>query len=102
MENDDEQTQVENITLVIDVDGELDEVKTASYARHCTTSTQASKKGKNIGKEVVHFNCNYCKAVFQGPGSSTFLVHLRQKHPSSCPNCWLNQNQNPAVLFLTK
>ena len=30
----------------------------------CTKSTQAAKKGKNIGKEVVHFNCNYCKGVF--------------------------------------
>lgn len=44
-------------------------------------------RGGNKGKQIPHFQCNYCpKKPFAGPSSSTFLRHLRERHPKSCPN----------------
>jgi hypothetical protein len=80
----------------------LQEVGNASYARHCSKSSKAAKKGKNVGKEVIHFHCNYCNGIFHGPGSSTFLVHLRQKHPKSCPELLAKSKTKPSRGFFEK
>ena len=102
-EDEGDETQVQESIQVIDNENdELEEVNTASYVRHCSKSTKAAKKGKNVGKEVVHFHCNYYKGVFQGPGSSTFLVHLRQKHPKYCPELLTKSKLKPNRRFFDK
>ena len=56
-EDEGDETQVQESIQVIDNENdELEEVNTASYVRHCSKSTKAAKKGKNVGKEVVHLS----------------------------------------------
>jgi ribosome-binding ATPase YchF (GTP1/OBG family) len=99
------QEVVQEVVQVSDVDevnDELEEVITASYARHCSKTYKEVKKGKSKGKEVVHFGCKYCNRVFQGPSSSAFLVHLRAKHPTRCPELLTLTKNKPNHLFFNK
>ena len=98
---DEEVTQVEIVVVEEEVDQE-EQVNTASYYPHCSKSNKPAKRGNNKGREVVHFQCNYCTVVFQGPGSSTFLVHLRTKHPNKCPELLAKTKAKPIRGFFDK
>ena len=98
------ETQTQQVIQLSDFNDENDELQEVgtAYARHCSKTIKAAKKGKNVGKEVIHFNCNYCKGIFQGPSSSTFLVHLRQKHPKSCPELLTKSKTKINCSFFSK
>ena len=54
----------------------------AKYVKHGEKVKAFAKKGKCAGKEVFHYKCNYCSKLFIGPGSGSFLDHIRKGHPN--------------------
>lgn len=44
------------------------------------------QEGKMKGQTIVHYKCNYCPKLYQGPSTSTCLKHLRSSHPRKCPD----------------
>jgi hypothetical protein len=60
-----------------------------------------AKKGKSVGKVVFHFKCNYCSKLFIGPGSGSFLDHIRKGHPEKGPEL-LSINPKPIRDFFGK
>jgi hypothetical protein len=57
----------------------------AKYVKHGEKVKAVAKKGKLAGKEVFHYKCNYCSKLFIGPGSGSFLNHIRKGHPNKGP-----------------
>jgi hypothetical protein len=59
---------------------------TAKYFKHGEKVKAVAKKRKNVWpKDSFHSKCNYCSKLFIGPGSGSFLDHVRKLHPKKCP-----------------
>lgn len=101
---DDEQSQSQTTLNNVEIDGEeeLNE-GSAKWDPHGTKSKREAKTGKHKGRVVAHFHCKYCKKIFQGPSSTSFLTHLRLKHPKECPELLAkNDSAKPVRGFFDK
>lgn len=97
-----EDDEIDDMVVQNDDMAEAEVINPASYYGYCTKSIMSAKSGKRKGKDVVHFNCLFCTRKFQGPGSSAILVHLRNKHPSKCPDLVGKLKSNPKRKFFDK
>ena len=84
-EGDATQTAIEIETEIIINDEEETNDAAAKYVKHGEKVKALAKKGKMEGKEVYHYKWNYCSNLFIGPGSGTFLEHIRKSHPNKGP-----------------
>lgn len=75
---------------------------TAKYVKHGEKVMAVVKKGKKKGKESFHYKCYYCTKMFIGPGSGSFLDHLRKAHPQKCPELSLSLKPKPIRDFFSK
>jgi hypothetical protein len=63
---------------------------------HCTREYRNVKSGLHKGKMVVFFKCDYCPTSYQGPSTSTMMRHLRDQHPTKCPDL-LKENTKATI-----
>jgi hypothetical protein len=69
---------------------------------HWTYIVKKAETGKLKGKEVNHFQCNYCPKSFQCPSNGTIKKHLRNKHPTKCPELLPKEVRNLLVNSLNQ
>ena len=62
-----------------------EEGATSKYAPHGEKVMAVAKKGEMAGKDAIHYKCKYCSNLLIGPGSGSFLAHVRRAHPKKCP-----------------
>jgi hypothetical protein len=78
--------EVEEIPGVEEVEDiqEAEEGYGSAINKHCSKIQLPIAKGKNKGKIVLHFKCNYCSKSFVGPSNSSFTTHVKEEHPKKC------------------
>jgi hypothetical protein len=86
--------EIEPVEPEMIIDEEADE---AMYAKHGQKIKAVAKKGKKIGQESFHYKCNYCSKLFIGPGSGTFLTHVRKSHPKRCPELFSSKSKPKSI-----
>ena len=101
-EGDATQNAIEIGAEIIISDEEEANDATALYVNHGEKLKAVAKKGKMAGKEVFHYKCNYCSKLFIGPGSGTFLEHIRKIHPKKCAELVRIKSKAPSRDFFNK
>jgi hypothetical protein len=96
------QNAIEIETEIIISDEEETNDGAALYMNHGEKFKAVAKKGKMAGKEVFHYKCKYCSKLFIGPGSGTFLEHIRKIHPKKCPEIVSLKTKTPKRDFFSK
>lgn len=93
------QTVTQNTPEIINIGEEKAEEETndandatAKYVKHGIKLLAEAKKGKTAGQQIYHYDWNYCRKLFIGPGSGTFLEHVRKIHPKKCPELLVVKN----------
>jgi hypothetical protein len=102
MENEDneELTQVDISTKSIILSDEEDNGSATLYSNHGIKVLLMVKKGKLKGQSIYHFKCSYCRDKhFQGPSSTALLEHLRNVHPTKCPELLPHGRKAPKDFF---